>query len=118
MPSDDMTVQSVPSVVLPRFLLDGYRAELDGAAKDRAELIGDDDPALLDGTPAGLEVAVTGVEEVLFHRLVEGHRLRWVHSISAGVEHLPLARMAERGVLLTNSAAHTRRRWRSTPWQR
>ena len=99
-----MIVRPVRSVALPRFLLDGYRAELDAAAKDRAELIGDDDPALLDGTPATLEVAVTGLEEVMFHRLVEGPRLRWVHSISAGVEHLPLARMAERGVLLTNSA--------------
>ncbi len=99
-----MTAQPVPSVALPRFLLDGYRAELDAAAKDRAELIGDDDPALLDGIPPTLEVAVTGMEEALFQRLVEAPSLRWVHSISAGVEHLPLARVAERGVLLTNSA--------------
>jgi phosphoglycerate dehydrogenase-like enzyme len=99
-----MTVRPVPSVALPRFLLDGYRAELDAAAKDRAELLADDDAALLDGSPASLEVAVTGIEEALFQRLVEAPGLRWVHSISAGVEHLPLALMAERGVLLTNSA--------------
>ena len=99
-----MTAQPVPSVALPRFLLDGYRAELDAAAKDRAELVADDDPALLDGIPDSLEVAVTGMEEALFRRLVETRSLRWVHSISAGVEHLPLSPMAERGILLTNSA--------------
>jgi phosphoglycerate dehydrogenase-like enzyme len=99
-----MTVRPVPSVALPRFLLDGYRAELDAAAKDRAELIADDDSALLDGSPGSLEVVVTGIDEALFRRLVEAPGLRWVHSISAGVEHLPLPRLAERGILLTNSA--------------
>jgi phosphoglycerate dehydrogenase-like enzyme len=99
-----MTVRPVPSVALPRFLLDGYRAELDAAAKDRAELLADDDPALLDVSPPSLDVAVTGIEEALFRRLVEAPGLRWVHSISAGVEHLPLARMAKRGIVLTNSA--------------
>jgi phosphoglycerate dehydrogenase-like enzyme len=99
-----MTVRPVPSAILPRSLLDGYRAELDAAAKDRAELIADDDPGLLDSTLAMLEVAVSGIDEALFRRLIEAPGLRWVHSISAGVEHLPLARMAEHGILLTNSA--------------
>lgn len=99
-----MTAAQIPGVVLPRFLLDGYRAELDAAAKDRAELLADDDPALLDGARPNVEVAVTGIDEDLLRRLLEGPDLRWVHSVSAGVEHLPLASMAERGVLLTNSA--------------
>src|SRR4029453_16798071 len=32
-----------------------------------------------------------------------GPSIRWVHSMSAGVEHLPLERMAEGGILLPNS---------------
>ena len=99
-----MAVVQMPSVALPRFLVDGYRAELDSAAKDRAELLADDDPALLDDTPSALEVVVTGIDEAMFERLISGPGVRWVHSISAGVEHLPLAWMAERGILLTNSA--------------
>src|SRR5262245_52317258 len=99
-----MAAAQTPGVVLPRFLLDGFRAELDAAAKDRAELLPDDDPALGDGHRPDVEVAVTGIDEDLLGRLLESSHLRWVHSVSAGVEHLPLERMAERGILLTNSA--------------
>ncbi len=93
-----------PFVVLPRFLLDGHRSELESAVGDRAYLVTDDDPSLLDGIPATLEVLVTGIDEAVFERVIDAAGLRWVHSISAGVEHLPLDRLAERGVLLTNSA--------------
>src|SRR5262245_50035501 len=99
-----MTAARTPGVVLPRFLLDGFRAELDAAAKDRADLLADDDPALGDGPLPNVEVVVTGIEEDLLRRLLEGPGVRWVHSVSAGVEHLPLKQMAERGLLLTNSA--------------
>ena len=99
-----MAVAQLPAVALPRFLVDGYRAELDAATEDRAELLADDDPALLDGTPSTLEAVVTGIDEAMFERLISGPGVRWVHSISAGVEHFPLARMAERGIQLTNSA--------------
>jgi phosphoglycerate dehydrogenase-like enzyme len=99
-----MAVVQIPSVALPRFLLDGYRAELDAAAKDRAALITDDNPVLVDGTPSALEVVVTGIDEAMLERLISGPGVRWVHSISAGVEHLPLGLMAEHGILLTNSA--------------
>lgn len=67
-------------------------------------MIPDDDPGLADGPPDALEAIVTGIEEAVFERLIAAPELRWVHSISAGVEHLPLATMAERGILLTNSA--------------
>jgi phosphoglycerate dehydrogenase-like enzyme len=99
-----MTAAPTPGVVLPRFLLDGFRAELDAAAKDRAELVADDDPALGDGSRSNIQVVVTGIDEGLLRKLLEGPDLRWVHSVSAGVEHLPLASMAGRGLLLTNSA--------------
>jgi phosphoglycerate dehydrogenase-like enzyme len=89
---------------MPHFLLDSHRRELEAAAGARAEFIAGDDPALLDGLPSTLEVVVTGIEEPIFERLISGPHVRWVHSISAGVEHLPLGRMAERGILLTNSA--------------
>lgn len=53
---------------------------------------------------SGLEVVVTGFEADLLERAISGPDVRWVHSVSAGVEHLPLDRMAERGILLTNAA--------------
>ena len=93
-----------PSVVLPRFLLDGHRPKIDSAADGRATLVADDDPVLEEATPAGLEVVVSGIDQEMFERLTLDGGVRWVHSIAAGVEHLPLARMAERGILLTNSA--------------
>lgn len=100
-----MSAETVPTVVVPRFLLEGNEQELAAAAAGRSTIVAGDDPAL-SGTdvPPSLEVLVTGIDEALFERLVAGPGVRWVHSISAGVEHLPLARMAERGILLTNSA--------------
>ena len=47
---------------------------------------------------------VTGIDESLLERAISQAPVRWVHSVSAGVEHLPLESMAERGILLTNSA--------------
>lgn len=99
-----MSADRTPSVILPRFLLDGHRPEIDSATDGRAVLIADDDPALGEGTPAGLEVVVTGIDQETFERLIADGDVRWVHSISAGVEHLPLDAMAKRGILLTNSA--------------
>ena len=97
------TAQPLPTVVVPGFLLEGDRAQLEEAVDGRAALVSGDDP-VLEQVPDGLEVIVTGIDEAVFERLLSGPHLRWVHSISAGVEHLPLARMAERGILLTNSA--------------
>ena len=94
----------MPSVVLPRFLLDGHRPQIDSAADGRVTLIADDDLVLEEATPAGIEVVVTGIDQEMFDRLIAGGDVRWVHSISAGVEHLPLDVMAEREILLTNSA--------------
>ncbi|MGH2641670.1 MAG: D-2-hydroxyacid dehydrogenase [Actinomycetota bacterium] len=99
-----MVTDRTPSVVLPRFLLDGHQPAIESAAGGRAALIADDDPALGEGTPGGLEVVVTGIDQETFERLITDGNVRWVHSISAGVEHLPLDAMADRGILLTNSA--------------
>lgn len=99
-----MTSGPIPSVVLPRFLLDGHGAELDAATRARAEFISGDDPVLSERIPDTLEVIVTGIDSGLFERLVATPSVRWVHSLSAGVEHLPLDAMAERGIVLTNSA--------------
>lgn len=97
-------VASIPSVAVPRFLLQEHRSELEAVTGARAELVAGDDPVLLEGPPATLEVVVTGMEQAVLERLISAPNVRWVHSISAGVEHLPLARMAEQGILLTNSA--------------
>jgi phosphoglycerate dehydrogenase-like enzyme len=92
------------SILVPRFLLEGHRSQLEAAAHDRAELLADDHPGLADAVPAELEVVVTGIDGSLLDRAISAPGVRWVHSVSAGVEHLPLSRMAERGILLTNSA--------------
>jgi len=94
----------IPSVLVPRFLLDGHREQVEAAVEGRATIVADDDPALAGPGPVDVQVAVTGIDDALLERAVDGAWLRWVHSVSAGVEHLPLARMAERGVLLTSSA--------------
>jgi phosphoglycerate dehydrogenase-like enzyme len=99
-----MSTDRTPSVVLPRFLLDSHRSEIEAAAGGTAELIADDDPALLEEQSNSLEVVVTGIDETVFEQVIRSENVRWVHSISAGVEHLPLTHMAERGILLTNSA--------------
>jgi phosphoglycerate dehydrogenase-like enzyme len=99
-----MTAQPLASVVLPRFILEEQRAQLDAVADGRAALIAGDDLVLLEVSPTTVEVIVTGIDDAVFDRLIAGPAVRWVHSISAGVEHLPLARMAERGILLTNAA--------------
>lgn len=99
-----MSTEHVLLAILPRFLLDGHREELMRVARGRALLVPDDDSEVVAGLPAALEIVVTGIDEAVFERVVEAPGLRWVHSISAGVEHLPLAGLAERGVLLTNSA--------------
>jgi phosphoglycerate dehydrogenase-like enzyme len=85
---------------VPRFLLDGHRRDLEEAVAGRAELVADGETASFDA----LEVVVTGIDETVFDRAISAPSVRWVHSVSAGVEHLPLDRMAERGILLTNSA--------------
>jgi phosphoglycerate dehydrogenase-like enzyme len=95
---------STPSILVPRFLLDGHGEHVEAAIEGRATIVADDDPALAGEGPVEVEVAVTGIDDALLERAVEGGALRWVHSVSAGVEHLPLERMAERGILLTSSA--------------
>lgn len=99
-----MCSHAIPSILLPRFLLDGHRSQLEAAALDRAELLADDHPGLPEAMPADLEIVVTGIDGSLLDRAISAPGIRWVHSVSAGVEHLPLSRMAERGILLTNSA--------------
>ena len=92
------------SAVVPRFVLDAYGSEIESAAEGRAAIVADDDPVGLEGSLGNVELLVTGIDEAVFNRVIEAPGLRWVHSISAGVEHLPLTQMAQRGVLLTNSA--------------
>ncbi|MGH2540167.1 MAG: D-2-hydroxyacid dehydrogenase [Actinomycetota bacterium] len=99
-----MTSDHIPSVLVPGFLLREHRAELERAAAERATLVGDDDPGVADRPPDDLEVIVTGMDEAAFDRAIALPTVRWVHSVSAGVEHLPLDLMAERGIVLTNSA--------------
>ena len=98
-----MTSDHLRSVLVPGFLLEEHRAELERAADGRATILSAGD-ATADRVPDGLEVIVTGIDEALFDRAIDSSSARWVHSISAGIEHLPLDLMAERGILLTNSA--------------
>jgi phosphoglycerate dehydrogenase-like enzyme len=93
-----------PAVLVPRFLLDEHRQDVEAAAGGRATLIPDDEADLVEQGLDTLEAIMTGIDAGVFEHAIEGPAVRWVHSISAGVEHLPLERMAERGILLTNSA--------------
>jgi phosphoglycerate dehydrogenase-like enzyme len=95
-----MTDRPASIVLLPRFLLDEHGSELAAAAGARARFVADDEPVDREQP----EVIVTGIDEAVFERAISAPSVRWVHSVSAGVEHLPLARMAERGIVLTNSA--------------
>jgi hypothetical protein len=61
-----MNPQHLPSLILPRFLLDGHHAELEAAAGGKVELVAGDDASLLDAMPATLEVIVTGIDEATF----------------------------------------------------
>jgi phosphoglycerate dehydrogenase-like enzyme len=99
-----MTSSDARSVLVPSFLLEEHRENLERAAAGRAKLVTDEDLRLADRVPDDLEVIVTGVDERVFERAISAPTVRWVHSISAGVEHLPLALLAERGIALTNTA--------------
>jgi phosphoglycerate dehydrogenase-like enzyme len=99
-----MTSDHSPSILVPGFLLESHRAALERAVDGRAALVNESDVATKDVVPDDLEVIVTGVAEAVFDRAIAAPKVRWVHSISAGVEHLPLDLMAERGIVLTNSA--------------
>lgn len=94
----------IPAVLLPRFLLRGNREDVDAAVRGRAIVVSDEDADSLEERLHTLEVIMTGVDADVFERAIEAPAVRWVHSLSAGVEHLPLERMAERGILLTNSS--------------
>lgn len=100
----DIPADRSPAVLVPRFILDAHRSELGSAAGSRARFVADDDRRLTGTMPAELEVVVTGVAAELLVRAVTEAPIRWVHSVSAGVDHLPLEAMAERGILLTSSA--------------
>ena len=94
----------MPLVLVPGFLLEGHRSDLERGVAGRAKVIDEGGVTEAAGAPDGLEVIVTGMDDAVFRRALDAPTVRWVHSTSAGVEHLPLDRMAERGILLTNSA--------------
>lgn len=98
------TESHLPSILVPNSVLDANRHEVERAVGGRARLIGEAAVAEGEAAPEGLEVIVTGMDQDVFDRAIEAPTILWVHSISAGVEHLPLDRIAERGILLTNSA--------------
>ncbi|WP_310551974.1 D-2-hydroxyacid dehydrogenase [Paenibacillus glufosinatiresistens] len=70
----------------------GYRLE-----ETRAD---SPDPALL----AQAEILIGWGKGIAGHVLAEGTPLRWVQSWSAGIDRMPLDRLRERGVFLTNAS--------------
>jgi len=62
-----------------------------------------DEAHLLDAAEA--EVAFSGNNPRRVRQLLDATpRLRWYHTVSAGVENMPLPEMAERGIVLTNNS--------------
>ncbi|MCL6632641.1 MAG: D-2-hydroxyacid dehydrogenase [Alicyclobacillus herbarius] len=58
-----------------------------------------------DVTPEDLERAdVIITHQLTVEHLAQAARLSWVHVLSAGIDHLPLSALAERGLVLTNSS--------------
>src|SRR5947208_8967495 len=56
------------------------------------------------GAAADAEVAFSGNNPRRVRQLLDATpRLRWYHTVSAGVENMPLPEMAERGIVLTNN---------------
>jgi phosphoglycerate dehydrogenase-like enzyme len=80
-----------------------HRDRLEEAIDGRADLLAEDQvvavSALVQPT-----VVVTGMDTGRMRELLAAPGLAWVHSTSSGVDHLPLADLAQRGILLTNSA--------------
>jgi len=82
---------------------------------DRAESLAAAIRGVVDGelrlarTPAETLAGIADVEAVVTNRLTgeqlaAAERLEWVHALSAGVDHFDREALAERGVVLTNSA--------------
>jgi phosphoglycerate dehydrogenase-like enzyme len=99
-----MNIGRARSVVVPARVLDDFGSELAAATNGRAEIVADNDVELIRGLLSTVEIVVTRLDPAVFELVIEAPSLRWVHATSAGVEHLPLERMAARGVILTNSA--------------
>ena len=102
-PRDDMSAEVLPPSYSPASSSTDT-AQILTAAKDRAQLIADDDPVSWTRTASGLEVLVTGIDDA-----VRAPDLG--PEPSAGCTASPPASstfhstsMAERGILLTNSA--------------
>src|SRR5438874_11999886 len=57
------------------------------------------------GAAADAEVSFSGNNPRRVRQLLDATpRLRWYHTVSAGVENMPLPEMAERGIVLTNNS--------------
>ena len=94
------------TVVLARSLADEYGAEIEAAAAGRVQLLplrGEEGEADLDD----VEIAVYGLYEgpLSFRELSDRMpSLRWIHSTGAGIDTFVSPELAERGVIVTNSA--------------
>lgn len=90
------------TIVIPASMT-AHRVRLEEVIEGRADLLVEDEivdvAALIRPT-----VVVTGMGLERTRELLAAPGLVWVHSTSSGVEHLPLADLAGREILLTNSA--------------
>jgi phosphoglycerate dehydrogenase-like enzyme len=102
-----MTQRALPgrgrtTIVMPASMARD-RDRIEQAIESRARLLTDDE--VLDvGALRGPTILVTGMSPERTRALIAAPGLVWVHSTSSGVDDLPLAEIAARQVLLTNSA--------------
>ena len=97
---------NVTVVALAPYFSDSHGARIDAASGGRVERL------VLRGFPgeadlSDVEIAVYGLTEgpVSFRELSEQMpRLRWIHSTGAGIESFATQALADRGVIVTNSA--------------
>lgn len=81
----------------------GDRDRLEQAIDSRATLLTDDEVHDI-GALMAPTILVTGMSPERTRALIAAPGLAWIHSTSSGVEHLPLAELAARQTILTNSA--------------
>lgn len=91
-------------IVVPDFVLDYVQPQV-CSWLDRCEFVTVDRDGSLDGDPEGAEVVMLpwGLPQSQVERLLQLSSLRWVHTVTAGIDHALDALPASSDVILTNA---------------
>jgi len=93
-------------LLLPDYLMDDLQDPICAVAPD-CQVIAVGAGGEVDGDPEGVEVLFMrwDLEQETLERFITRHEsLRWVHSVSAGVDHLPFPQLMASDITLTNAS--------------